>query len=91
MAQRNVEQHYAFVGLTEAFRETLQLAEVLLPDYFRDARKKYDSIGGCIFSVFTRVQFWPSGIVVACVCLIYLDCFAVPTVSRSQHVARILI
>ena len=81
MAQRNVEQHYAFVGLTEAFGETLQLAEVLLPDYFRDARKKYDSIGGCIFSVFTRVQFWPSGIVVACVCLCVRVCISITCFS----------
>ena len=45
MAQRNVEIHYAFVGLTEALPECFRLAESLLPQYFQGAGEIYTEIG----------------------------------------------
>ena len=64
MAQRMVERHFVFVGLTEHLPECFRLAEHLLPSYFKGATKIYDHIGrcdnsyGCLCKDIFHIQIW---------------------------------
>ena len=41
IAKKNVERHYAVVGITENMNMTLTVAEKKMPQYFRGAKKIY--------------------------------------------------
>ena len=59
IAKRNIEKHYISVGMLEKRRESLVVLEYLLPQYFANATKLYDSKGEYhVHILFIILFFW---------------------------------